>query len=61
MPASTFAAEVKKALIDRNMTVSELACKMELSRQYTSAIINGKHINEDIKRKIGTYLGVSAV
>lgn len=53
--------ELKKALIDRDMTVTELAAELGISRVYASNIVNGV-IRADaapgIAARIGEYLEV---
>jgi len=61
MEAYNFTKEAKKALIERNMTVKDLADELGFSRTYISIVLNGKLINEDIKAKIGAYLNISTV
>lgn len=50
--------EVKKALIDKNMSTAELAEAINLSRSYVSNVINGNFNFPDVKQRISDYLGV---
>ena len=53
--------ELKKALIDRDMSVTEMASQMGISRTYASQLINNI-IQADaapgMAKKIGDFLGV---
>ena len=53
--------EIKKALIDRDMSITELASELGISRVYASQIINNI-IRTDaapgMAARIGDYLGV---
>lgn len=51
---------VKKALIDRNMTVKELAVLIGYSTVYTSNVVNGKIVNATkAEEKISEVLGLN--
>ena len=51
--------DVKKALIDKDMTVTDLAFEMKISREYVSGVINGRVIAPEIAARIGEYLGIT--
>lgn len=53
--------EIKKALIDRDMSVTELAAELGISRVYASNIVNGRICADaapGIAERVGDYLGV---
>lgn len=57
---SQWAKDVKKSLIDRDMTMSDLAIKLGYSPHTVSAVVTGKYPNatgETIVEKINTLLG----
>ena len=49
---------VKKVLIDKGMTMNELADQIGLSRTHLSAVICGRVESESAKEKICDYLGL---
>lgn len=51
--------EVKIQMIRKDITVPELAEAVGVTRQYASAIVNGRGIAEPIVKKISDYLGIS--
>lgn len=53
--------EAKKALIDRDMTVSDLADKIGVSRTYVSGVINRSVIAEEIAKLISKELGIDDI
>lgn len=55
---SPWCKEVKKIMIDRDMTVSELAEGIGKTREYTSAIINGRVYSEPTVKEISDYLNI---
>ena len=55
---STWCKEVKKTLIDRDMTVTDLADRLEISRPYVSGVVNGRVIAPEIAAKISDILGI---
>lgn len=55
---SPWCKDVKKALIDRDMTVTDLAGQSEISRTYVSGVINGRVIAPEIAAKISDVLGI---
>ncbi len=60
---STWEKDVKKALIERDMTVSQLAAEIGFSRTYVSCVINGiynSNSSHSVKQKICEYLGIAA-
>lgn len=52
----TWCKEAKKALIDKNMSVGELAKQCNMTKEYTSAVINGRAYSEPAMKKIGAVL-----
>jgi plasmid maintenance system antidote protein VapI len=46
-------------MIRRDITVPELAEAIGVTRQYASAIVNGRVIAEPAVKKISDYLGIS--
>lgn len=55
---SPWCREVKKTLIDRDMTVTDLADRLELSRPYVSGVVNGRVIAPEIAARISEVLGI---
>lgn len=55
---SPWCKDVKKMLIDLDMSVTELAEKTGISRPYTSGIINGRLIAPELASRIGDTIGV---
>ena len=56
---SPWCKEAKKELIDRDMTVGELAKLVGLSREYTSAIVNGRIYSEQAVKAISDALNIA--
>lgn len=56
----TMCKDVKKALIDRGMSVKELAANIGLTREYVSSVINGSVQSKTAEETIRNYLGLSA-
>lgn len=56
---SPWCKQAKKKMIDLNMTVGDLAEKTKLSRQYTSAIINGRSYSEPAVKAISDVLNIA--
>ena len=57
---TSFGAEVKKVLIDRDMTQAELAAELGIKRQYLSLILCGERKNSRYVDKIKKVLDMSA-
>nr|DAO80774.1 MAG TPA: Regulatory protein-modification, helix-turn-helix, transcriptional regulato, DNA [Caudoviricetes sp.] len=55
---SPWCKEAKKALIDMDMTVAELAQKIGRSREYTTAVINGRIYAEPMVKVISDALNI---
>ena len=55
---SPWCKEVKKTLIDMDMTVTDLADRSELSRPYVSGVVNGRVIAPEIAARISEVLGI---
>ena len=56
---SEFEKKVKKALIDRNMTLTDLAEALGISLSYVSDLIKEKRTNEDQLARIKKFLNLS--
>lgn len=56
---SEFEKQVKKALIDRNMTMGDLAEALGISISYVSDLIKEKRTNEDQIARIKDFLNLS--
>ncbi len=56
---SEFEKKVKKALIDRNMTITDLAEALGISLSYVSDLIKEKRTNEDQLARIKKFLNLS--
>ena len=56
---SPWCKQAKKELIDRDMSVSELAEKIGKSREYTSAIVNGRIYSEPAVKAISDVLNIT--
>ena len=50
--------EVKKAMIDQDLTVTELAVKVDLSRTYVTQVINNRLYAPEVASKISEALHV---
>lgn len=51
-----WAKEAKKALIDKDMTITDLADALGMNRVYLSSVINGRVLSMQAKEKILSYL-----
>lgn len=58
-PSDEWCCAVKIELVKRNMTVNDLAERLEVSRDRMSLVINGKMMNKDIIEKVVELLGIS--
>lgn len=56
---SEFEKQVKKALIDRNMTMGDLAEALRISLSYVSDLIKEKRNNEEQIARIKDFLNLS--
>ncbi len=56
---SPWCKQAKKELIDRDMTVSELAKAIGKSREYTSAVVNGRIYSEPAVKAISDVLNIT--
>ena len=56
---SEFEKQVKKALIDRNMTMGDLAEALGISLSYVSDLIKEKRNNEEQIARIKDFLNLS--
>lgn len=57
-PLPRWCKDAQKAMIDRDMTVIELAEKVGCTRQYVSAVLNARAQSELIVTKITRELGI---
>ena len=57
---SPWCKEVKKAMIDRDMSIADLAAEVNLSSAYVTRIINGTFIIPETKKRISKYLDISS-
>ena len=51
--------KVKTALMERGMTVTELAQELGYSRCFVSCVINGTDESDILKDRIENYLGIA--
>lgn len=51
--------QAKIRLIELDMTVAELASKVGLTREYTSAIVNGRAFSEPAIKSISDVLNIA--
>ncbi len=58
---SDFEKEVKHALIDKNMTMSDLASNLGISTSYVSDLLKNKRGNERQIQRIRDFLNISEV
>ena len=58
---SDFGKEVKHALIDKNMTMSDLASNLGISTSYVSDLLKNKRGNEKQIQRIKDFLNISEV
>lgn len=56
---SPWCKQAKIRLIELDMTVAELASKVELTREYTSAIVNGRAFSEPAIKAISDVLNIA--
>lgn len=49
---------IKKTLIDKDLSITEVARKISRSRTWTSLVINGHEKSEDARKAISKALGV---
>ena len=52
---SPWCKEVKKAMIDRDMSIADLAAELNLSSAYITRIINGTFIIPETKKRISSH------
>lgn len=55
---SAWSKEIKKAMIDKDLDVKDIAEKVGCSRQFVSAVINGREKSAHIEIKISKLLEV---
>ena len=58
---SDFEKEVKHAVIDKNMTMSDLASNLGISTSYVSDLLKNKRGNERQIQRIRDFLNISEV
>ena len=56
---SPWCKQAKIRLIELDMTVAELASKVGLTREYTSAIVNGRTFSEPAIKAISDVLNIA--
>lgn len=55
---SEWCKNAKKALINKDMSIGDLAKAIGRSREYTSAVVNGRIISEPAKKEISDFLNI---
>lgn len=55
---SPWCKRVKKKLIDLDMTTTDLASEIGLTRGHVSAVVNGRSISEPAAKLISDYLNI---
>lgn len=55
---SAWEKQIRKALIDRDMKVSDLATELGVSAAYIYDIINGSRKATEVRQKINDYLNI---
>ena len=55
---SAWEKQIRKALIDRNMTISNLADEMGVTAAYIYDIISGNRKATELRQKINKYLEI---
>ena len=56
---SPWCKTVKKTLIDRDLSINDLATAVDMGRSYVSSIINGRVYSPVAVKKISDYLRIS--
>lgn len=56
---SPWCKQAKKELIDRDMTINDLAQAIGKSREYTSAVVNGRIYSEPVVKAISDVLNIT--
>lgn len=56
---SPWCKKVKKKLIDLDMTTTDLANEIGLTRGHVSSVVNGRTISEPAAKLISDYLNIS--
>lgn len=57
-PVPEWSKEAKKVMVDRDMTVTQLAEAIGFSQKYVSTVMSGRYYSEIAKEKICSYLGI---
>ena len=57
---SPWCKNVKHKLIDRDMSIEDLAVMIGRTRQYTSAVVNGRIYSEPAVKEISDVLNIEA-
>ena len=55
---SPWCKEAKKALIDKDLEINELASALDMTRSYVSSILNGRVYSPVAVKKISDYLQI---
>ena len=58
---SSWCKEVKKAMIDRDMSVDGLAKAIGKTREYTSGVVNGRIYAEPVVKEISDFFNIAEV
>lgn len=56
---SPWCKDAKKAMIDKDLSVQDLAKGVGFTREYVSAIVNGRQYSTDAINKISQYLEIN--
>ncbi len=59
--ASAWSKSVRKELIDRDMTITDLAKEMSKSRDYVIGVVNERIISETARKDISDFLNIPYV
>lgn len=57
--SSKWEKEVRKAMIDKDLSMRDLANALNLTPQYLSSVINGRVVSEPAIKTVSDYLGIS--
>ena len=55
---SPWSKAVKKEMIERDMSIKDVAEALGMAREYVSAVINGRVYSESAVKKISDYLNI---
>lgn len=57
-PLSPWCKSAKKAMIDKDLSIQDLAKSIGFTREYVSAIVNGRQYSTEAVNKISQYLEI---